>query len=111
MGLRPRSSLKFEWDIVTRLPGICGVHYKSTTSTVAGRRGVLLVVGTALAMAKALLASSLLAGLIKPPLQHLRHWGPAEKGGGLKGHRMVRPGAWGRHTAARGRPSIKSERM
>jgi len=34
MGPRPRSSLKFEWDIVTRLPGICGVHYKSTTSTV-----------------------------------------------------------------------------
>ena len=34
MGLRPRSSLKFEWDIVMQLPGICGVHYKSTTSTV-----------------------------------------------------------------------------
>ena len=32
--------------------------------------------GTALAMAKALLASGLLAGLIKPPLQHPRHWGP-----------------------------------
>jgi len=47
----------------------------------AGRRGVLPVVGTALAMAKALPASSLLVGLIKPPLQHLRRWGPAEKGG------------------------------
>jgi len=47
----------------------------------ARRRGVLPVVGTALAMAEALLASSLLAGLIKPPLQHLRRWGPAEKGG------------------------------
>jgi len=34
MGPRPRSSLKFEWDIVMQLPGICGVHYKSTTSTV-----------------------------------------------------------------------------
>ena len=34
MGPMPRSSLKFEWDIVTQLPGICGVHYKSTTSTV-----------------------------------------------------------------------------
>jgi len=45
------------------------------------RRGVLLVVGTALAMAEALAVSSLLAGLIKPPLQHLRHWGLAEKGG------------------------------
>ena len=44
----------------------------------AGRRGVLPVMGTALAMAEAL---RLLAGLIKPPLQHLRRWGPAEKGG------------------------------
>jgi len=46
-----------------------------------GRRGVLPVMGTALAMAEALPVSSLLAGLIKPPLQHLRRWGPEEKGG------------------------------
>ena len=39
MGPRPRSSLKFEWDIVTRLPRICGVHYKSTTSTVGNQEG------------------------------------------------------------------------
>ena len=41
-----------------------------------GRRGAPPVVGTALAMAEALLALGLLAGLIKPPLQHLRRWGP-----------------------------------
>ena len=26
--------MKLEWDIVTRPHGICGVHYKGTTSTV-----------------------------------------------------------------------------
>jgi len=48
---------------------------------------------------RALLASGLLAGLIKPLLQHLRRWGPGriaekarERGGGSKGHCMVRPG-------------------
>ena len=55
-----------------------------------GRRGAPPVVGTALATAKALLASGLLVGLIKPPFQHPRYWGlepMAEKrkrGGGRK---------------------------
>jgi len=38
--------------------------------------GALPVVGTAPAMPRALPASGLLAGLIKPLLQHPRHWGP-----------------------------------
>jgi len=45
--------------------------------------GALPVVGTAPAMLRALPASGLLVGLIKPLLQHLRHWGPghmAEQG-------------------------------
>jgi len=37
--------------------------------------------------------------------------GPRKEGGGLKGHRMVRPGIWGQCTMARGRASIELERM
>jgi len=46
---------------------------------------------------RALLALGLLAGLIKPPLQYLRHWSLGcmveQEGGGAdaKGHRIARP--------------------
>ena len=55
------------------------------------QRGALPVVGTTLAMAKALLASGLLAGLIKPPLQHARCWGPGPMAEEKKRGRCKRP--------------------
>jgi len=59
-------------------------------------------------MAKALPASGLLAGLIKPPFATPEALGPGAYGGergvggGIIGHRMARPGTRGQHTAARG---------
>jgi len=78
---------------------------------------VLPVGGTALAMAKALLVSGLLVGLIKLPFATPEALGPGAygrergAGGGIIGHRMVRPGTWGRHTTVRGQASIELERM
>jgi len=77
---------------------------------------VLPVGGTEFAMAKALPALGLLAELIKLPFATPKALGPRAYGGergvggGIIGHRMVRPGTWGRHTAARGRASVESER-
>ena len=55
------------------------------------RRGALPVMGTALATAKALPASGLLAGLIKLLLQHPRHWGPEPMAEKKKGGEVDRP--------------------
>jgi len=49
-------------------------------------------------------ASDLLVGLIKPPLQHPRRWGPerlVEQGGSAKGCHMVRPGMGSMHRCER----------
>ena len=55
------------------------------------RRGAPPVVGTALATAEALPASGLLAGLIKPPLQHPRRWGLEPMAEKKKGGEVERP--------------------